>query len=416
MEKPENGPSNSVKNQESKSSKKQNLLRKLFGTDSETEANESNENKTIKKNNVFDSYHDDVLEITVDNEYFVTPKKVKTNTPKAQLIANTVTRTHTHKTPDKQSHIASESLTPTVKRILSETIQCVALLSPIKHTPTKHVRFVIPKLNAATTSTQLLSHSFVHAYTSQNHTSSSNHTQVEKSTHSAANTHNKNNSLNSFTSALTSSELKTTTTSNFKNITHANTHTHKQTNTSLNRFTSASSASGRAAKKSHTNTRYNPYVRTHTQTQHSRSNKELIPNTHTITQNRANIQSYNTYTFAQNQTIASASLAHAHTQSEHSKHSRTQAQAQAQSKQPIKQTNALIPIIPKHTQSQLNHSNQTSKQTDLGQESSAPNTKIITLNNKYVPKGVCLAIAIKNNKNLSKNALKKITRNLVSQL
>lgn len=46
----------------------------------------------------------------------------------------------------------------------------------------------------------------------------------------------------------------------------------------------------------------------------------------------------------------------------------------------------------------------------------APKTKIITLNNKYVPKGVQLAIAVEHNKKLSKNALKKITRNLAGQL
>lgn len=47
---------------------------------------------------------------------------------------------------------------------------------------------------------------------------------------------------------------------------------------------------------------------------------------------------------------------------------------------------------------------------------SAPKTKIITLNNKYVPKGIKLAIAVEGNKVLSKNALKKITRNLASQM
>lgn len=43
-------------------------------------------------------------------------------------------------------------------------------------------------------------------------------------------------------------------------------------------------------------------------------------------------------------------------------------------------------------------------------------TRIINLNNKYVKKGVCLATAVENTKFLSKNALKKITRNLNKML
>lgn len=43
-------------------------------------------------------------------------------------------------------------------------------------------------------------------------------------------------------------------------------------------------------------------------------------------------------------------------------------------------------------------------------------TRIIDLRNKNVPKGVHLAIAVDKNKRLSKNALKKITRNLANQM
>lgn len=46
----------------------------------------------------------------------------------------------------------------------------------------------------------------------------------------------------------------------------------------------------------------------------------------------------------------------------------------------------------------------------------AERTKIITLNNKHTPNNVYLAIAVDKNKYLSKNALKKITRNLASQM
>lgn len=47
---------------------------------------------------------------------------------------------------------------------------------------------------------------------------------------------------------------------------------------------------------------------------------------------------------------------------------------------------------------------------------SADRTRIITLNNKYTPNDVYLAVAVKKDKFLSKNALKKITRNLASQM
>lgn len=43
-------------------------------------------------------------------------------------------------------------------------------------------------------------------------------------------------------------------------------------------------------------------------------------------------------------------------------------------------------------------------------------TRVINLHNKNVPEGVHLAIAVDNRKNLSKNALKKITRNLAGEL
>lgn len=43
-------------------------------------------------------------------------------------------------------------------------------------------------------------------------------------------------------------------------------------------------------------------------------------------------------------------------------------------------------------------------------------TRILTLNNKLVPQGVRFAIAVDANKTYTKNALKKITRNLLSQI
>lgn len=44
------------------------------------------------------------------------------------------------------------------------------------------------------------------------------------------------------------------------------------------------------------------------------------------------------------------------------------------------------------------------------------NARIIQLNNKYVPKGVHFAIAVDKTKFLSKNSLKKITRNLTKMM
>lgn len=43
-------------------------------------------------------------------------------------------------------------------------------------------------------------------------------------------------------------------------------------------------------------------------------------------------------------------------------------------------------------------------------------TRIIELNNKNAPQGVHLAISVDKNKFYSKNALKKITRNLANQM
>lgn len=43
-------------------------------------------------------------------------------------------------------------------------------------------------------------------------------------------------------------------------------------------------------------------------------------------------------------------------------------------------------------------------------------TRVIQLKNKNAPQGVHLAIAVENTKYLSKNALKKITRDLAKQI
>lgn len=64
----------------------------------------------------------------------------------------------------------------------------------------------------------------------------------------------------------------------------------------------------------------------------------------------------------------------------------------------------------------LHYSAETSKPETIETERTETiGTRIISLNNKYVPEGVRLAIAVDKNKQLSKNALKKLTRNLLSE-
>lgn len=59
---------------------------------------------------------------------------------------------------------------------------------------------------------------------------------------------------------------------------------------------------------------------------------------------------------------------------------------------------------------------QIAKSLETNESKPPVGTRVINLFNKHVPKGVHLAIAVDNTKRLSKNALKKITRNLASDL
>lgn len=399
-------------------SKKEKLIHKLFGIDSDNETNEKNQNETITKakqlqleNELFDSSdseHGDVLQITVDNEYFVTPEKVNPNTPKALLITNTLARRHKFQTPNKQTHTAKE---------LSNIVAAphIALLSPIQKTPTRYVHTVVTSVSP--TSNNSLSHSLVQSSIPQNQSLSVNDSNATH-THNRTHTSNETNawSKKRFASAFTTR----------KRIPH-NTHTNTNSQ-SQQRHTSTLTSSERTANSTQTHTRFQPYtfkrssnIYNHCQTlaqQHTHAS-----NTHTITQVQAVFSSSHTNTFTQNQTIPSSTPARIH--------------AQSKNKQAI--SNSLISVLPQsrpkpthtHTYSSATESititipndvqpttNKTKRQTDLGQNSnpSAPKTKILELNNKYVPKGVRLAIAVDKDKKLSKNALKKITRNLASQL
>lgn len=110
---------------------------------------------------------------------------------------------------------------------------------------------------------------------------------------------------------------------------------------------------------------------------------------------------------------------HSHTQpNHHHNHTHTQIYEQTLSKQTHKQTERTRDIYSEQPNTITERQTAVNKPQKVNRTSNPlpPNTKIITLNNKYVPKGVQLAIAVETNKTLSKNALKKITRNLAAQL
>lgn len=81
----------------------------------------------------------------------------------------------------------------------------------------------------------------------------------------------------------------------------------------------------------------------------------------------------------------------------------------------ITQTPHTITQVPRTVETNTNEQHNGKKTTQQHSEQK-PSTRIITLNNKNVPKGVHFAIAVEKSKYLSKNALKKITRNLASQM
>lgn len=411
------GPSNT--------SKKQKLMRKLFGTDSKNETNNINQYKTTTiqsklRTETFDSSdceHGEVLEITIDSENFVTPKKV----------TNTLAHENTFKSPDKQTH------THTVNRILSQAPQHVALLSPIQKTPTQNVR--PGKTNILPISDQSLSPSLVQSRTSQNQIVSSNHSNI-KNTHTHTQTSNETHawSKKRFASAFSSRKR-------IPHKTHTNTYTNIN-NHLPNRNTPALASSIRTANNTQTHKRFKPYTLNRSSYNDNNSQTPIFrqhaSNRHTVKQIQANSH---THTFAQNQSTQSSTLAHSRTHTfAQNQSTQSSTLGHIHSKQSHKQniSNTLVPILPKPTPAQTKtHLNATEtliitvpnkpithnaeRPANLGQLNKnlkplASDTKIIQLNNKYVPKGVHLAIAIDKNKKLSKNAIKKITRNLASQL
>lgn len=141
--------------------RKKQLMRDLFGTDSEEEQTNKNQNKTVNKNkklnaskikqaliaqlreelhNSTESESEDVLQITIENDHFVTPDKVLHAHKSSSIspVANTSIHTHTFITPSKQTNTCKESLTSTVKHIFQQTIKNVELVSPLQKTPSRN--------------------------------------------------------------------------------------------------------------------------------------------------------------------------------------------------------------------------------------------------------------------------------------
>lgn len=115
-----------------RSKKKDDLMKKLFGSDSENENKSKNKNSSEKTNRAIqqlhaelrdlsDSENDDVLEITIEKDALVTPEKVS--------HSHSLTHSQTHKSP-----------TSTVKHILLNTIESKNLLSPLPGTPTHNTQ------------------------------------------------------------------------------------------------------------------------------------------------------------------------------------------------------------------------------------------------------------------------------------
>lgn len=398
--------------------RKQKRIRELFGTDSECEETETNSRKVdpnaIRKLeeqlqqelcDLTDSEGDDVLEITIDNDYFNTPNKLSHLTQESSSVLpldKSSRQTHTFETPSKQTTSIAESLTPTVKHIFKQTIHPVEVLSPLHNTPIRnvHLHQEIP----------VVSITQAHAHTPQTHTQAITSLQRTLASHAGA----------------FKEQVRTNT---LVSLTHGQKVNEQQTHSSSKSQLQKRFAHAYKSKQtSHTSTRFQPYSRI----QHSRTFKNQLA--HTLTSN--------TQTFARTQTTNSrshnlASITRTLTQIQPS-HSRshtitsaTVTHTIAQFKHPHNHntSNALVSNIGQSFQGQSTsiHTGQpnthTERQTAVTEpklsnrtSKSAPNTKTIKLNNKYVPNGVQLAISVDRNKKLSKNALKKITRNLLSQM
>lgn len=407
--------------------KKQRLIRTLLGDDSENDDAKQSKAKQTQE-------LDDVLEITIDNDWFATPKKVHT--------------------PTQNTHTEKESLSPQVRSILSQT-RHIALLSPLKNTPTRNAHTVAINVSPPTkrTLSRTLTCSLVHAHTPHSqatpkhtHTpkqtfsakrfasafSSRKRTSPSKQTHKQAN-NNKQPKRN--TSALASRVRKATAKQK-----QAQAYTHTSHNTQS------------VTRSSHTNEATlactQPSTLTPSCEQPHKDDKQLSrlltppkPNKRIHPYKRTPIHSH-TQPIVQSLTNNARSLnsiTHAHIQKP--THSHNQPLTQSQPAQSPSKVNSIIRTIT-HINSSQSHSHshafnsatithtriqakqivsvvqpitQVERQPAADKQSEAPNSKTITLKNKYVPNGIKISINVNTNKKLTKNARKKLTRKLISE-
>lgn len=455
------GPSS---NRRRKSIIKQQLIRNLFGTDSECEEKQTNKvNKKLSVNqykarqsleaqlqkelhSLTDSESEDVLQITIDNDHFDTPGKAQ-HTQQSTVIspvAKTSNDTHTLATPSKHTNTNKGSLTSTVENILHRTIQHIKFVSPIQKTPPHNARScqsITPiKANPMHTHTSSKAIQPIHTKIARNGTKPLVHRSQAQQQHTHT---SKNQAPNRFAHAHNSKRTANPIAryQPYPAISHTHAPKHNQP---FHSHTYTSISSTRIPKQiqsfaSHTLTS-NARIHAHNQVasssssvcsqtlpkhqhnnnKHVESTIEHIPNERTQAHNHiaSSSQSVCIQTLPshpnKNKNIApnelvtpplvppSTTYVHTHTPTQAStfKHE------------------SLTITIPNTAQLNTNSKKQANfeEPQKLNSISNPPKTKIITLNNKYAPKGVHLAIAVEKNQKLSKNALKKITRNLAAQL
>lgn len=367
----QHGPSNRLKTNLLKSIRQQQTrIYELFGTDSESEDIEANSRIDLNATQLqevcdaTDSDDDDVLELATDNADFNTPIKEQ---------------------QEKLPVTPKESLTPTVKRIFKQAIQTCIPLSPLPKTPVRNVYLHKDILNVTvaythTSSFQRTPASHAGTFTEQD--------KVQNTTHTQTHAHNSNHihSLQRFIHANASTQSpQTNKQQSFDRVILAHERKAKP-------LTQPSCETTHKDKKQ--NNRIHPYTRI--QNAHSVNQSASQSRTHKHT-NKHSLDSIT-------RTITQVHPSHSHS---HSVTSATITQTKIQPKQTHTQANAHISTNQLITN--------TKKQIAV-ESKSAPHSKTLNLKNKYVPNGVQLSIAVGHNKTLSKNAKKKITRNLISQL
>lgn len=406
----------------------------------------NNSNKTFKaqsQNELTDSEDDDILQVKIDNEYFGTPNKKHQHTQNTLFGSkpNASNRTHTFKTPTKQTNTIAESLTSTVEQIFKITIQNDKLLSPLKKTPIHNVRshqFVTPVTTTPTHKQSTAKQNLIAKLISRpnlvplTHTPSSAKQRVIPKHNSQSITHTKPYNQQPHTQSasiqkknverkgISLAQYRMRAQQNQKQAVSLAQHqvdTKQNHAYTINNIQSPNHSAHKYKSKqtAHTNTRFQPYsVATHTSTH--KQNPAFNYHSHTYTQNKA---ADSQCTFVRTQSLHKNS--HNHTNqyvSNTVKQKETTSFVHTPTQTHTRTSESLLITISNTEQLNKNTENRSvvEEPQTINSRPEPPNTKIITLNNKYAPAGVRLAIAVEKNKKLSKNALKRITRNLASQL